>query len=143
MRVFRAAVLLWLGVAAAGAADEQLAKHLVGKAGVRRGVCAVLDDSTIAEQIARASELLVHGVETSGERVETCRKALGAAGLYGTRVVVEKGILRRLPYADNLFDVVVCTSLTDGPQCSRSYICSTYTSSPGPACNSSLISPSP
>jgi len=107
--------LLWLATGAAGAEDarERLAKHLVEKAGVRRGVCAVLGDGTIARYLARASELLVHVVEPSGWAVEARRKALAAEGLYGTRVVVEKGTLRRLPYADNLIDAVVATALSD------------------------------
>jgi len=93
----------------------RLAQHLVEKAGVRKGLCAVLggDDGTLAAEIAQASEWLVHVWEPDGAAVKAAQEALAEAGLYGTRVLVEKGPLDRLPYADNLIDVVLCAELSD------------------------------
>lgn len=92
-----------------------LAKFLVEKGGVRCGLCAVLGcrDEKIALEVARQSELVIHVREPAWRSVEAARKLLDDAGLYGTRVVVEKGSFERLPYADNIMDVVVCVSLSD------------------------------
>jgi len=93
----------------------RLAKHLVEKGGVRRGLCAVLScgDGETALEIARSSELLIHVQDSDASAVDAARKLLDSEGLYGKRVVVEKGSFNHLPYADSLIDVVICPSLSD------------------------------
>ena len=95
--------------------SDALAKQLIAKGGVRRGLCAVLGcgDGTFPLQLARSSELLLHVQEPKASAVDAARKLLSEAGLYGKRAVVERGSLSRLPYADNLLDLVMCVSLSD------------------------------
>ncbi len=100
---------------AADVGQIRLGQHLVEKAGVHRGVCAILGcrNDRIALDIVRSSDLLVHVQEPNGRFVKRARRRLDAEGLYGTRIVVEQGRLDRLPYADNLIDVVICHSLSN------------------------------
>ncbi len=119
-------ICLGIGLAGdrkAGAGGERLkagdfnalARILVTDSGVRRGVCAVLgcSDGKFALQLARASDLLVHVQEPDAAAVDAARELLSEAGVYGKRVIVEKGPLGRLPYADNVVDVVISVSLSD------------------------------
>jgi len=101
-----------------GSAPEhyaRLAKHLVEKGGEVRGLCALLGsgDGALALSVARASEFLVHVLEPDASAVDAARKLVDSQGLYGQRVLVEKGSFGHLPYADNLVDVVLCASLSD------------------------------
>ncbi len=93
----------------------RLAKHIVEKGGVVRGLSAVLlsGDGVLPREVARFSELLLHVLEPDASAVDAARKLVDSEGLYGKRVVVEKSPLAQLPYADNLIDVVICASLSD------------------------------
>jgi len=95
--------------------SDSLARVLVTDGGARRGLCAVLgcDDGRFVLQLARSSELLVHVQEPKASAVHAARELINEAGLYGSRIIVEKGPLDRLPFADNLVDVVISVSLTD------------------------------
>ena len=88
--------------------EEWLARHVVEKAGIRRGVCAVLGNYRIAPLMARSTELLVHAIDpiTKARSLRLARIRLAREGLYGARLIVEQGKLDRLPYADNLLDIV-------------------------------------
>ena len=99
----------------AAPAGAPLAQRLLAAGGMRSGVCAVLGcrDGSLALDIARASDFLVHVQEPDAGLVRALRQAAHAEGLYGTRVVVEQGSFARLPYADNLIDLVVCSWLSD------------------------------
>jgi outer membrane protein assembly factor BamB len=79
------------------------------KIGVTRGICVVLGDTKceLALKLARQSELLIYVQLPQAKDVETARKAADVAGLYGTRIFVEKGNLARLHLADNIADALV------------------------------------
>ncbi len=77
--------------------------------GVSRGICVVLNDSNceLALELARKSELLVYvQLQDSGD-VKSARQKADAAGLYGTRVFIEKGAPEKVHLADNLADAFV------------------------------------
>lgn len=102
-----ATLLLLAAPASAGARGE--ARDVLNKIGTKRGLCAVLDDPNceLALELARASELTVYVQLPSHGDLKAARRAAHAAGLYGTRIYVEKGELKRLYLADNLADAVV------------------------------------
>ncbi len=85
------------------------------KIGVTRGICIVLGDPEceLALKLARQSDLLIYFQLQRNKDVEAARKAVDAAGFYGTRIFVEKGDLTRLHLADNIADAVVATGDAD------------------------------
>jgi len=89
---------------------------ILDKIGVTRGICVVLGDTKceLALKLARQSELLIYVQLPRDKDVEAARKAADAAGLYGTRIFVEKGDLTKLHLADNIADAVVAVGDADG-----------------------------
>lgn len=77
--------------------------------GVTRGICVVLGNnpSDLAIDLAEQSELTVYVQIPASSDLELMRRAVDAAGLYGTRIFVEQGPLTALHLADNIADAVV------------------------------------
>ena len=102
-------------VPAASQSDSSaLAKHLVGKVGVTHGLCSILGcgDGTLALEIARSSDLIVHVREPVSAAVAGARDVCDVDGLYGKRLIIEQGPLDHLSHADNTVDLVIAPSLT-------------------------------
>ncbi|MHC4395551.1 MAG: outer membrane protein assembly factor BamB family protein [Planctomycetota bacterium] len=100
----------------AGSSSAQNVDRILDKIGTSRGICVVLGDTKceLAMKLAHKTELLVY-VQLSQDRdVEAARRAVDAAGLYGTRVYVEKGALTKLHLADNIADAVIATGSAGG-----------------------------
>ena len=77
------------------------------------GVCAVLGpDSDVALELAKASRLFVHVRDPSAESVARLRRRADEAGFGIQRLAVEQGRLDRLPYAENLVDLLVAKAVT-------------------------------
>ncbi|MBC8234157.1 PQQ-binding-like beta-propeller repeat protein [bacterium] len=91
------------------AKNEKSADTLLNKIGVSRGICVVLGDAKLelALELARQSELLIYVQLPKATDVEKARQAADAAGLYGTRIYVEKGALTSLHLADNIADALI------------------------------------
>ena len=88
------------------------ARNLVDRAGVRRGVCAVLGGrDALARELATVSELLIHVRVPDAAAVDDLRAAADEAGFGIDRLAVEQGPLDKLPYADNMIDVVIAAGL--------------------------------
>ncbi len=85
------------------------ADSILENVGVTRGICVVLGDgaSERAVELARESDLLIYVQLTQAKDVRAASEAADAAGLYGTRIFVEKGPANKLNLADNLADAVV------------------------------------
>lgn len=92
-----------------------LARHISAMARMPRGVCSILGcrDGRLAEAMASADEFVVHAIDPSAENVAAGRAYANRKGLYGKRIVIERGSLRRLPYADNSIDLVVAPYLSE------------------------------
>lgn len=89
---------------------DALAREVVRRADMTRGVCAVLGgDGELPVALARASELLVHVREPQAARVDALRAEADRAGFDIQRLAVERGTLDRLPYATNSVDITLCT----------------------------------
>ena len=107
-------VVSYIQASAADAAQtKSTAEALVKRAGLRRGLCAVLGrDGDMAIQLAKASELLVHVRAPRSSDVAELRQQADEAGLSIGRLAVERGRIDRLPYADNMIDLIVATGVS-------------------------------
>ncbi len=84
-------------------------ERIIKETGVTKGYCLVLGSGQgrLAFEIARATDLVIYGIDEDAKDVRKAREALDAAGLYGTRVTVQKGSLSDLPYADYFANLIV------------------------------------
>jgi len=94
------------------------AKPILEKIGPPKagGICVVLGDTTfeITLALARQTELLLYVQLPRAEDGETGCKLADQAGLYGTRIFIEKGDLTTLHLADNLADALVTVGEATG-----------------------------
>jgi len=110
------------GLAAAAAAASQPGEKLIQKVlqhvGSARGLCVVVGDTKceVARELARASEFLIYVQLSDAKDVDAARQVVDAAGLYGTRLFVERGAPNRLHLADNLADALVAVGEAAVPE---------------------------
>jgi len=102
-----------------GANDEyaEAAREIVASTGVTEGYCLDLGcgDGRLACELAKLTNLTIIAVDADGRNVETARRKLAAAGLYGTRVVVHRGDPAKTDYPAYFANLVVSgRSVTDG-----------------------------
>ncbi|MFW6162762.1 MAG: PQQ-binding-like beta-propeller repeat protein, partial [Planctomycetota bacterium] len=92
---------------------EAAAEHIVRTTGVRRGYCLVLGAGTgrLIHALARRTELQFVGVCLDPKRLAATRKALDAAGLYGSRVILQRAEPSRVPFSEFFANLVV----SEGP----------------------------
>lgn len=90
------------------------ADTIVDRIGITRGICVVLGDVELALELARETELMIYVQLPDAKDVESARRTVDEAGLYGTRVYVEGGALDNIHLADNLADVVIALDGTTG-----------------------------
>ncbi len=113
-KILLATLLFGLGFWLVGMAKLQgpaikSADAILGRIETDRGICVVLADAKcgLAIELAKKSQLLIYVQLAPDQDLETARKAADAAGLYGTRIYVEKGPLSKIHLGDNLADVVI------------------------------------
>jgi outer membrane protein assembly factor BamB len=84
----------------------------------RRGIVALVGDprGEFAVELARRSELIVYLQVETAQEVDAARTTARDAGLYGSRVYVERGTPNRIHLADNLADAVILRSPASGLQ---------------------------
>jgi len=97
-----------VGQGAAGDSAD-LAKYLIDKAGISRGVCCVVGNGAadLALDIVQASTFLVHALDLDAAAVLAGRNAAQDEGLDLARIVIEEAPRGRLPHAANMVDLVV------------------------------------
>lgn len=85
------------------------AVEIITRTGVNRGFCLVAGSETgeLALALAQRTDLDIVVAESDAEAVARQRGMLKAAGLYGTRVVVDRVDLDNLPYSDYFANLVV------------------------------------
>jgi outer membrane protein assembly factor BamB/SAM-dependent methyltransferase len=109
--VFGALVNAWSTPVSGDEASVELAKALVVSAGQTRGVCAILGcDDQVALEVARASEMLIHVWAPEQDQIRQLRHQARQAGMALDRFSATAGEIERLPYADNMIDLVVVTN---------------------------------
>ncbi len=95
------------------------AKRIIAESGIKKGYALVLDcgRGRLAYELAKRTDLKIVGLEKDPEKLAAARKNLEAAGLLGTRIVVEPWDMESLPsYFANLIvsDGMLLTGRTDG-----------------------------
>ncbi|MHA1573112.1 MAG: outer membrane protein assembly factor BamB family protein, partial [Alphaproteobacteria bacterium] len=92
---------------------SRAARRIVQETNITKGYCLVLGCGIgrLAFELAKLTELKIYGVEADDKKVETARKQLDGAGLYGVRVTVEQGTLSELAYADYFANLIVCDDM--------------------------------
>jgi len=112
-------VLLFTSTAIVGAADataadaeQGLAQQLLTAADLSGGLIVHLGcgDGKLTAALHAGESYLVHGLDTDADRVRQAREYLRGLGVYG-RVSAERFDGKRLPYADNLVNLVVAEHL--------------------------------
>ena len=96
---------------AAHSANPPGAQSLLQQIGVTKGICALPGDRdcNLALALARESELMLYVQLAEAAEVEAARRRAFDAGLYGTRIFVERGPTERLHLADNVADAVIAS----------------------------------
>lgn len=108
--VCAAIIILSSSAATAPGDGAALAREVMKRAEMTRGVCAVLGgDAGLPVALAKASGLLVHVREPDAAAVDALRALADGAGLDIQRLAVERGPLNRLPYTENSVDIVLTT----------------------------------
>ena len=107
-----ALVVSLAGTAVAARAGSTAAEEALEAAGVPGGLAVVLgiDDGRLLGDLAGHENWIVHGLDTDQGRVEAARTSLLNQGRYG-RVAVDTFDGARLPYADNVVNLLVARRL--------------------------------
>ncbi len=89
------------------------AEAILMESDVAKGYCLVLgaERGRLAFELARATELHVIGVEPDPSKVQAARAALHAAGIHGSRVVIDQCDPSALPYSNYFANLIVSDSL--------------------------------
>ncbi|MBM4044149.1 MAG: class I SAM-dependent methyltransferase, partial [Planctomycetes bacterium] len=125
MRSLRVAPVAWLAALAVASAAEPEAQRILDAAGVKGGLIVHLGcgDGKLTAALRASNSFLVHGLDADAKNVEAARKHIQSLGLCG-QVSVERWTGQRLPYADNLVNLLVCeyASATGGERVSESEV---------------------
>jgi len=92
---------------------EKAARKIVEDTGIDKGYCLVYGCGIgrLAFELAKITDLKIIGLEPDAGKVESARKALDAAGIYGSRVTVEQGSLDDLDFADYFANLIVSDNI--------------------------------
>ena len=90
------------------ASHSSVASEVAVASGIKSGLCVQLgvSDGKGAIALADDGKFVVHGLATSASSLVKAQKYIQAKGVYG-QVSVSLGSLAKLPYADNLVNLVV------------------------------------
>jgi len=104
------ACCLWC--ASGGSDNAGLAQQILNATGVKGGLVVQIGcgDGQLTAALRANDSYLVHGLDTDAANVEKAREHIRALGLYG-KVSVEQFTGNRLPYTDNLVNLVVSEDL--------------------------------
>jgi len=97
---------------AANRAEKAFAREILGATGVRGGLVVHLGcgDGKLTAALVASESFLVHGLDADAENVTDAREHIRSEGLYG-RASVEQWAGDRLPYAENLVNLLVAEDL--------------------------------
>ncbi len=103
-----------LGAEAPHAERRDLARRILADTGVRGGLIVQVGcgDGRLTAALAASEAYLVQGLDADAANVEQARKHVHSLGLYG-KVSVNQFEGKRLPYADNLVNLLVAEHLGD------------------------------
>jgi outer membrane protein assembly factor BamB len=106
-RMFIAGTLLF-GLSCSARAAQPEAQQILAAAGVQGGLIVHLGcgDGKLTAALRANDAYLVHGLDADAKNIAAARKYIQSLGLYG-KVSVEQWTGDRLPYADNLVNLLV------------------------------------
>lgn len=106
------------GMAAPECRAAEPAESILSKAGLKRGICLVLQDpaASLALDLTRNSELTVYLQLEDAAAADSASRSVDAAGFYGTRLYVARGSYSRLHLGDNTADIVVAPAGSNVPE---------------------------
>ena len=122
MGILSLAVVCAAAMAARRAGDEasprDLARQILDATGVKGGLVVHLGcgEGRLTAALRASDSYLVHGLDSDQRNVDTARRYLGSLGLDGT-VSADRLTGKRLPYVDNLANLVVAERLGGVPRC--------------------------
>ncbi len=92
--------------------DQALAKQILDATGVEGGLIVHLNcgDGQLTAAICAGDSYLVHGLDADSANIQKAQGHIRSLGLYG-QISVERWTGSRLPYADNLVNLVVSEDL--------------------------------
>jgi len=96
--------------------DVPAAKHILDATGVKGGLVVHLGcgDGELTAALRAGDGYLVHGLDPDAGKVARAREHIHSLGLYG-KVTVEQWVGNRLPYTDNLVNLLVAEDLGTVP----------------------------
>jgi outer membrane protein assembly factor BamB len=103
-------VFLWSTVSAAGEpAEQSRAPQILETAGVKGGLVVHVGcgDGKLTAALRASESYIVHGLDADAANVEKARAHIRSLGIYGPVSVAEWKDPARLPYADNLVNLLV------------------------------------
>jgi len=108
--------LLVLAAVCASLAAAEDAKALLDATSAKGGLVIHLGcgDGTLTTALRASDNYIVHGLDINAKNIEAARKHIQSLGIYGP-VSVEQLTGKRLPYADNLVDLLISENLGDIP----------------------------
>ena len=106
--VLAAGLATWAAGPAAHAGPDETARQVLDAAGVRGGLVVHLGcgDGKLVAALGAGEGFLVHGLDADPMKVAAAREHLRSLGRYG-KVAVDVLSGRRLPYVDNLVNLIV------------------------------------
>ena len=92
------------------------ARRILNATGVEGGLVVHLGcgSAELTAELPASNAYLIHGLDADADNVRRARKYVRSRGLYG-RVSIDRQIGRRLPYADNLVNLVVAETMYQVP----------------------------
>ncbi len=101
-------LLMWIAATAATADETDRATDILDTSGIQGGLVVHLGcgDGKFTAALRPNDKYLVHGLDTDAVQVAEAREYIRSRGLYG-KVSVDTFDGRRLPYVDNLVNLVV------------------------------------
>ena len=107
-RVLVCAMFVSLGSIASAQTTEQLADRILNSLDRRDGLTSLVNvsDPELAVSLASQSRFVVHAIHEDANIVNAMRQAIDRQGIYG-RVSVQHSEMGRLPYAENLVNLLV------------------------------------
>jgi outer membrane protein assembly factor BamB len=92
------------------------ARRILDATGTEGGLVVHLGcgDAELTVELSASDGYLIHGLDADADNVRRAREYVRSKGLYG-RVSIDRQVGRRLPYADNLVNLVVAETLYQVP----------------------------
>jgi len=109
-------MLLSTGSRITSAQEMPRPEALCEAAGIPGGLCVMLDcrDAASAAALARGGRFLVHDLEADADALDSTRRQLEQMGLYGLASVDRLAADGKLPYTENLVNVIFLGERTSG-----------------------------